>query len=299
MDKSAEFEIRCEGWHGSIVPQHHRGTCRAGWTCVAECASLKVRQAATTRTAAMTTTMNGTTDWAALASRLEHALHLRQPPVAITFSAEPPAGVAPFDAPMSEPADDGRTGRVPAGCVFWVHAAERTFSTVAEDHGNCSVGRFTHGFATLDEVAGNGDVAALLESGWVTPEMVGVIPQVSVRPGAVTYGPLADTPTTVDPDVVLLRVNGRQLMVISDAIPGLRIEGKPQCHVVAVAKETGTAAASVGCALSRARTGMTPDEMTCAIPAASFASTVDAIEATSEVDTVVARYAANDARRFA
>ncbi len=30
----------------------------------------------------------------------------------------------------------------------------------------------THGFATLDEVAGRSDVAALVESGWVTMEMV-------------------------------------------------------------------------------------------------------------------------------
>jgi uncharacterized protein (DUF169 family) len=230
---------------------------------------------------------------------MEHALHLRTPPLGISFSTERPDGVPAFDAPMSEPADDGRTGRVPAGCVFWVRAAERTFSTVAEDHGNCSVGRFTHGFASLDEVAGNGDVAALLESGWVTPEMVGTIPQVSERPGAVTYGPLGETPSTVDPDVVLVRVNGRQMMVISDAIPNLRIEGKPQCHIVAVAKETGTAAASVGCALSRARTGMTPDEMTCAIPAATFPDVVDAIEKTAGIDSLVAHYAAQDARRFA
>ena len=26
-------------------------------------------------------------------------------------------------------------------------------------------------------------------------------------------------------------------MVLSDAVPGLRIEGKPQCHIIAVAKE--------------------------------------------------------------
>ena len=52
-----------------------------------------------------------------------------------------------------------------------------------------------------------------------------------------------------------------------DAIPGLRIEGKPQCHIVAIAKEEGVPAASVGCALSRVRTGMPPTEMTCAIPA--------------------------------
>jgi uncharacterized protein (DUF169 family) len=246
----------------------------------------------------MTTATTDAPTWSELATRLERALHLRVPPIGISFSAEAPAGVAPFDAPMSEPADDGRHGRVPAGCVFWVRATDRTFSTVAEDHGNCSVGRFTHGFASLEEVAGNGDVAALLESGWVTPEMVGGIPQVSERPGSVTYGPLGDTPDTVSPDVVLVRVNGRQLMVLSDALPDLRIEGKPQCHIVAVAKETGTPAASVGCALSRARTGMTPDEMTCAIPAASFPEAVAAVEQTAEVDTIVARYAATDARRF-
>jgi uncharacterized protein (DUF169 family) len=246
----------------------------------------------------MTTTTTDT-DWADLASRFEQALHLRTAPLGISFTPERPEGVEAFDAPMREPADDGRTGRVPAGCVFWVHAATRTFSTISQDHGNCSVGLYTHGFASLEDVAGNGDVAALLGSGWVTPEMVGGIPQVSERPGAVTYGPLAETPPSVNPDVVLARVNGRQLMVISDAIPDLRIEGKPQCHIVAVAKETGTAAASVGCALSRARTGMTPDEMTCAIPAGAFADAVEAIERTAEVDSVVAHYAAQDARRFA
>ena len=90
-------------------------------------------------------------------------------------------------------------------------------------------------------MAGNSDVAALLDSGWVTMDVVPQIPVVRERPGAVTYGPLAETP--VDPDVVFLRVTGKQLMVLSDAIPGLRIEGKPQCHIVAVAKEEGVPAA--------------------------------------------------------
>ena len=96
---------------------------------------------------------------------------------------------------------------MPAGCVFWMKAADRTFGTVAEDHGNCSVGSLTHGFKTLEEVAGNSDVAALLESGWVTMDVVPQIPVVHEKPGAVTYGPLAETP--VDPDVVFLRLNGR------------------------------------------------------------------------------------------
>ncbi|MGA2037564.1 MAG: DUF169 domain-containing protein [Acidimicrobiales bacterium] len=167
---------------------------------------------------------------------------------------------------------------------------------VAPIHGNCSVGRYTHGLATLDEVGGNADVATLVESGWVDPAAFGSIPAVFKRAQFIAYGPLADA--TGEPDVVLLRVNGRQLMVLSDALPGLRIEGKPQCHIVALAKEHGEAAASVGCALSRARTGMRPDEMTLAVPGARLAEVVEAVERTAAVDSVVAKYAADDARRF-
>ena len=224
--------------------------------------------------------------WSDAASALTAALQLDVPPIAITFSESAPQGVAPFDAPMPEPTPDGRTGRVPAGCVFWTKAVDRTFTTVAADHGNCSVGSLTHGFVTLDEAAGRSDVAALLESGWVTMEMVPDIPVVAERPESVTYGPLADTP--IDPDVVLIRVNGKQLMVLSDALPGLRIEGKPQCHIIAVAKEQGEVAASVGCMLSRTRTNMPSTEMTCAIPAGRLAEVIRQIQATAATDGVVA-----------
>ena len=237
-----------------------------------------------------------TTDWTSLAAAISDALKLGPPPIAITFADEAPAGVPAYDGPMSAPADDGRAGRVPAGCVFWMKGAERTFSTVAEDHGNCSVGSVTHGFKTLEEVGNNSDVATLLESGWVTMEVVPQIPVVTEKPGTVIYGPLAETP--VDPDVVLLRVNGKQLMTISDAWPGLRIEGKPQCHVIAIAKEQGEPAASVGCALSRVRTGMNVTEMTMAIPGSRLEEFVASLSATASVDNVVARYAADDAARF-
>lgn len=237
------------------------------------------------------------TDWAGLDAALTAALHPAAPPIAITFGAEPPAGVAQHQAPFPPPLPDGRTGRVPAGCVFWMEATGATFTTTAPDHGNCSVGSMTHGFATLDEVAGNDDVAALLGTGWVTMDDVPQIPVVTERPGAVTYGPLAETP--VDPDVVLVRLTAKSLMVLSDALPGLRIEGKPQCHIVAVAKEQGEVAASVGCMLSRVRTGMPSTETTCAIPADKLADLVAAVEATSVADARVAAYAAEDTRRFA
>ena len=241
-----------------------------------------------------------TAEWRALSSRLTKALHLAVPPIFLAFQSERPEGVRQFDAPMSAAAADGRMGRVSASCVFWIEAGrdQGGFSTGPEDHGNCSVGLLTHGFSSLEEVGGNDDVAALLGSGWVTPEMVPGIPVVSERPGAITYGRLEAVPVDVHPDVIMLRVNGRQLMVLSDAIPGLEIQTKPQCHIVAVAKNTGVPAASVGCALSRARTGMRPEEMTCALPASTLPEIVDQIEATAAVDAVVAKYAAEDAARF-
>jgi uncharacterized protein (DUF169 family) len=246
---------------------------------------------------AVMTDDSATTDWAGLAEALTGTLHLAVPPITITFTDGAPAGLPAFDEPMSEPTPDGRSGRVPAGCVFWIRAAERSFTTVPEDHGNCSVGRYTHGFATLEEAAGHADVATLLEVGWVDAEAIAGVPAISQPSAVVAYGPLAEVDGR--PDVVLLRVNGRQMMVLSDALPGLRIEGKPQCHIVALAKEHGEVVASVGCALSRARTGMRPDEMTVAIPGHRLASVVEAVERTAAVDTVVAKYAADDARRFA
>ena len=234
-------------------------------------------------------------DWRTLAEGLRRALAIQVPPIAITFHDTLPDGER-FEAPMAPPAPDGRTGRVSAGCVFWMKLTERTFTTVPEDHGNCSVGLLTHGMATLEDVAGNSDVAALLESGWITNDVVPQIPAVETAPAAVTYGPLAETPH--EPDVVLLRLTARQLMVLSDALPGLRVEGKPQCHIVAIAKERGEAAASVGCQLSRVRTGMANGEMTCALPAARLADVVARLQETSAVDRIVAAYAADDARRF-
>lgn len=235
-------------------------------------------------------------DYAALDTELHSLLGLQVAPIAITFSAQAPPNVAPFDVPMPSPTPDGRTGRVPAGCVFWMHATARTFTTVASDHGNCSVGSVTHGFKTLEDVSGNADVAALLESGWVTMDIVPTLPVVRERPNFITYGPLQTTP--VAPDVVLLRLNARQAMVLSDALPELRFEGKPQCHIIPMAKEGQDVAVSVGCMLSRVRTGMSNHDMTGAIPGPRLAEVVEKLKATCAADTTVAAYASEDKRRF-
>lgn len=234
--------------------------------------------------------------WTTLSAELDSLLKLQSAPLAITFSTEAPAGVTPFDSPMPEPTDDGRTGRVPAGCVFWIKAANRTFTTEPADHGNCSVGSLTHGLKTLEEVAGNSDVAALLETGWVTMDVVPMIPTVKDRPNFITYGPLAET--SVDPDVIFLRLNPKQAMMLSDAVPELKFEGKPQCHIIPMAKEGNEVAISVGCMLSRVRTGMSNNEMTCAIPARRLGEVVERLKTHAAADNAVAAYASRDAQRF-
>jgi uncharacterized protein (DUF169 family) len=178
-----------------------------------------------------------------------------------------------------------------------MHAGKTTFSTTAEDHANCSVGSVTHGFRKIEEVAGNADVAALLESGWVTMDVVPMIPVVKERPAFVSYGPLKDA--TDIPDVVFLRLNAKQAMVMSDAVPDLKFEGKPQCHIIPMAKEGKQVAISVGCMLSRVRTGMPNTEMTCAIPGSRLDEVLTRLRTTVKADKTVAGYAAADAKRFA
>ena len=234
--------------------------------------------------------------WSSASERLVAALHLTVEPIAITFEAVDAPPFAAASTPMPERTPDGRTGRVPAGCVFWVHALERTFVTQPEDHGNCSVGGLTHGLIDLETAATRADVGALVEAGWVTPEVFPAIPTVANRPDAITYGPLAEA--AAEPDVVLVRTNAKGVMTIGDAVPDLAIEGKPQCHIVAIAKEQQRPATSVGCALSRARTGMGAQEATCALPGARLEELIGAIESAASIDTTVARYAAVDAQRF-
>jgi uncharacterized protein (DUF169 family) len=227
---------------------------------------------------------------------LRELLGLSVPPIAIAFADSVPAGMARPGGTMPAPTADGRTGAVAAGCVFWNQALEGAFATVAADHGNCSVGSYTHGFKTLPEAAQGADVQALVGAEWVTMEAAAGIPTVAKKPEAVLYGPLAAA--AFDPDVVFLRLNGKQLMLVNDAWPGLRFEGKPQCHIIPIAQAQGAVAVSSGCMLSRVRTGMSNNEVTCALPVAKLGALVAQLKKAQAADMKVAAYAATDAKRF-
>ena len=239
-----------------------------------------------------------TTDWSALSRRLIDLLDLEHSPIAITFAEAPDhvaSDIEPFGGPLSDPTPDGRSGAVPAPCVFWMHGHSRTFSTSPSDHGNCSVGQYTHGLVEAGDILEREDVGALLEVGWVTMEAFAGVKALERRPEVITYGPLADTPH--DPDVVMLRLSPRQAMELGDAV-SLNLTGKPQCQIIPIAIDQGKAALSMGCALSRARTGMGDDELTCAISPDRLAETVADLEKVVGADRQVVGYAHADAARF-
>ncbi len=237
-----------------------------------------------------------TIKWEELANRLKQTLGLSHTPIAITFSQEAPVGVPIHDGMVPDPSADGRTGKVTAGCVFWIHSEDRTFTTKADDHFNCSVGSVTHGLKSLGDVMQNEDVQGLLESKWVTSEEAMQLPVVKTQYKYITYGPVSQT--SIDPDVILLRLSAFQGMVLHDAFGDMEIVGKPQCHIIPLAKEENQIALSTGCTLSRIRTGMSPTEMTCTIPANRLAEVVEKLEARREANASVASYANADARRF-
>ncbi len=231
---------------------------------------------------------------AQLSERLTDLLGLAHAPVAISFHDGAIESIPAFDLPFSEPTEDGRRGRVPAACSFWSYGHESTFTTVPEDHGNCSVGRFTHGLADASEILDKQDVGTLLDVGWVTMEAFAGVAALPDRPSTIVYGPLGERDD--DPDVILLRVTPKQMMEIADAIE-VEFTGKPQCQIIPRAA-AGTVAASMGCALSRERTGMGDDELTCAIPGGRLAEFVDRLSDVCRADAAVVGYAAADMARF-
>ena len=234
--------------------------------------------------------------WADKHKALQETLHLRNNPIGIAFSNSVPPNIKKFQKEYPEPKEDGRTGAVSAGCEFWIYGTETTFYTDEADHGNCSVGSVTHGFKNWDQVLSNSDVATVLECKWVSEADVPHIKILSEKYEYVTYGPLKDYQS--DPDVVFIRINAEQLMRMKDAFPDIRIEGKPQCHIIPIAKEEKIPAISTGCALSRKRTGMSSNELSATIPVAIFDDVLEQLQRTAAIDDMVGDYAKNDKQRF-
>jgi uncharacterized protein (DUF169 family) len=218
----------------------------------------------------------------ALAEPLIDLLGLADPPVAITFTAEP-ASSSGENIPAQ-----------PAGCCFWAPAQWQTLDTRPADHANCSTGSYTHGLMDLAAAASQPDTAALINSGWVTPADFADVAHLPVEPTSIRYEPLT---TAASPDVVLIRLRPPSFMRLQGACPDIRFATKPQCQIIPLAY-CGQIAVSPGCAISRLRTGLPDDVMSCALPGARLAVTIEQLRQAVTADQAATDFATADLQRF-
>jgi len=222
------------------------------------------------------------TPTSALAAQLIELLGLAHPPVAITFGTQPAAESG--EQPAAQP----------AGCCFWEPAQRLPIDTRAGDHANCSTGSYTHGLTDLTAAASGADTAALINSGWISPGDLAAVAHRPIQPTSIRYEPLA---IATSPDVVLVRLGPSSLMTLRGACPDLQLASRPHCPIIPLAY-SGQAAASPGCAISRARNGLPADEMTCALPGRTLPEVTNRLRQDATADQAAVSYAHTDLQRF-
>jgi uncharacterized protein (DUF169 family) len=198
---------------------------------------------------------------------IQTLLDLKVAPIAITFCDRPPAGV-----PRVERAE-------PAGCGYWRRASEgEVFYTEAADHLNCAVGAHTHNVPMSPEKRRElqGLLDTMIDLNYLSMEEVPRIPRRKSPFRVAVYAPLDRAP--LSPDVVLIRADVRQLMLLAEAAQGAGIGspgptlGRPTCSVLPEAIEGCHSASSFGCAGNRVYTGAADHEGYFAVPGARLAA---------------------------
>ncbi|PYO01248.1 MAG: hypothetical protein DMD89_06155 [Candidatus Rokuibacteriota bacterium] len=148
---------------------------------------------------------------------LAELLSLASPPVAIAFVDAVPPGVPHVSAVE------------PAGCGYWRRAAAgEVFFTVADDHKRCAVGAHTHNvtLSPAEKQELMGLVQTMVGLSYLKMEDVPQIPTRKTALQVAVYAPLAAAP--VLPDVMLVRGNARQLMLLAEAAQALHRQ--PRLH---------------------------------------------------------------------
>ncbi len=196
------------------------------------------------------------------AKQLQDLLGLRVPPVALTFRDTPPPNIPRVVTPS------------PSGCTYWKLAAEgQTFYTEAEDHYQCPIGAYTHHVELPPEQSKELEsvVGTMIQLGYLRPEEVPNIPRLQGSFRIAVYGPVG-TNGAPAPDVVLVRGNAKQMMLLAEAAlaAGIGAEspmmGRPTCAAVPEVLRTQRSAASLGCIGNRVYTGLADDELYFALP---------------------------------
>lgn len=208
-----------------------------------------------------------------LGSRLQELLGLTTSPVAIAFRDEVPAGVQHVGA------------AAPAGCAYWKLAADgRIFYTTADDHLNCPIGAYTHG-VPLSPAKGaelNETLGFMAGLDYIRMEEVPGIPTLSAPFQFGLYAPLNVSP--FEPDLVIVRGNARQIMVLSETASASNIAptaaamGRPACAMIPATLNANESVTSLGCIGNRVYTSLGDDELYFTIRAADLPVIVSKLE---------------------
>src|SRR5262245_14476848 len=218
------------------------------------------------------------------AQQLQDLLGLTSPPVAVSFRASAPANVP------------HATQAGPSSCTYWKRAADgQSFYTEASDHYNCPIGGYTHGVdlppAQMQEL--QGVVGTMVNLGYIRSEEVPGIPRRTERFGVAVYSPLDKA--TSQPDVVLIRGNARQVMLLEETVHAAGIDngvmmGRPTCAALPAAMSSGHAVASLGCIGNRVYTQLGDDELYFALPGKHVAAVVAKLEAIVNANRELEKY---------
>jgi uncharacterized protein (DUF169 family) len=220
-----------------------------------------------------------------VAGQFQDLLGLRSPPVALAFLATPPAGIPRVDAAG------------PSGCTYWKYAAEgRTFYTEAADHYNCPIGAYTHGVDLPPERAPElqGVLGTMFQLGYLRPDEIPGVPRREGRFGVAVYAPLAKAP--FEPDVVLVRGNARQVMLLAEAAQaagvgaGTGLLGRPTCAAIPEALRSGHGVGSLGCIGNRVYTGLGDDELYFALPGKNLTTVAEKLATILNANRELERY---------
>ncbi len=182
------------------------------------------------------------TRYAETAARLQSALDLDYPPVAVARVDSQPAGVEAW------------AKAEPSACAFWRRAEQQVFFADADSHMGCPIGALVMGFdlpepkqEELMSLIGNMCAVAYLQE-----DEVDRIPRFIPGPQGAVYGPLAEFP--LEPDNVILWVTPKQTMYLEESLGGTlwtgqqnAVFGRPACGVLPTATLRGEASLSLGC----------------------------------------------------
>jgi uncharacterized protein (DUF169 family) len=216
----------------------------------------------------------------AMSGQIIQSLQLSTPPVALGFLDEPPDRVTAFDS------------TVPSACAFWTRAEQGLFFAPADLHENCPIGVVTMGFPISERVSSNLQefVKKMCGASYIGTNEPEYIPRMANAKRGVLYGPLWMFP--INPDLILIWVNGRQAMLIEealgtvcwDSVSKAEAFGRPACGALAISANEKRPTLSFGCSGMRTFTEVADDKLLVSLPGSHLQALTKRLQSTVQAN---------------